>query len=144
MQSTVTFDLDTTNPDSKLGVEVWLNDQQWLNCDHVIELIPVKITVDDDRDAKHELKIVLKHKTINHTTLDHNGNIVQDSCVTVNNFKFDDIEVDQLVSEQAVYRHSFNSDQLAIEDKFYWNLGCNGTVTMKFQTPIYIWLLENM
>jgi len=143
MQSTVTFDLGTTNPDSKLGAEVWLNDQQWLNCDHVIEPIPVKITVDDS-NAEHELKIVLKHKTINHTTVDHTGNIVQDSCVTVNNFKFDDIEVDQLVSEQAVYRHSFNSDQLAIEDKFYWNLGCNGTVTIKFQTPMYIWLLENM
>ena len=143
MQYTVTFDLDTTNPDSKLGVEVWLNDQQLLNCDHVIELIPVKITVDDS-DAEHELKIVLKHKTVNHTTLDHQGNIVQDSCVTAKNFKFDDIDVDQLVSEQAVYCHDFNGCRPTINDEFYWCLGCNGTVTMKFQTPLYIWLLENM
>jgi hypothetical protein len=143
MTSSISFDVDTTNAESQLGVEVWLNNQQLVNVEHVTGLIPVTVSVTDD-DGEHELQIVLKNKTVDHTVIDSQGNIVQDSCLTVNNFKFDDIEVDQPVSEQAVYRHSFNSDGPEIDDKFYWLMGCNGTVSLKFTTPIYIWLLEHM
>jgi hypothetical protein len=141
MASTVSFDINTTNPDSKLGVEVWLNHQQLLDCTHVVALTPVTVVVDDN-DDEHELRVVLKNKTVNDTVVDAEGNIISDACLTVRNFKFDDIDADQLVSEQAVYRHSFNSDQPEILDEFYWIMGCNGTVSVKFSTPIYIWLLE--
>ena len=143
MESIITFDILPTNSAAPVGVEVWLDHQQLIDCAQVIQPIPVTITVNED-DADHELRIVLKNKNNNHTKVDLTGNIVQDSCLTVNNFKFDDIEVDQLVSEQAVYRHSFNSDQPTIEDQFYWLMGCNGTVSLRFATPIYIWLLEHM
>jgi len=143
MESVITFNINTTNADAKLAVEVWLDTQLKVAVDHVTELIPVSVAVIDD-DGDHELRIVLKNKTVDDTTVDSEGNIVQDSCVAVDNFKFDDIEVDQLVSEQAVYRHRFNSDGPEIEDQFYWRMGCNGTVSLKFSTPIYIWLLEHM
>ena len=143
MESSISFDIDTTNAESPLGVEVWLNNQQLVNVEHVTGLIPVTVSVTDD-DGEHELQIVLKNKTVDHTVIDSQGNIVQDSCLTVNNFKFDDIEVDQLISEQAVYHHSFNTDSAATDHPFFWSMGCNGTVSVKFSTPIYIWLLEHM
>jgi len=142
VESSISFDIDTTNAESRLGVEVWLNNQQLVNVEHVTGLIPVTVSVTDD--AEHKLQIVLKNKTVTDTVVDSQGNIVQDSCLTVQNFKFDDIEADQLVSEQAVYRHSFNTDQAATDDQFYWSMGCNGVVSLKFSTPIYIWLLEHM
>jgi hypothetical protein len=143
VESSISFDIDTTNAESRLGVEVWLNNQQLVNVEHVTGLIPVTILVTDD-DGEHKLQIVLKNKTVTDTVVDLQGNIVQDSCLTVQNFKFDNIEADQLVSEQAVYRHSFNTDSAATDHRFYWSMGCNGTVSVKFSTPIYIWLLEHM
>jgi hypothetical protein len=139
----ITFDINTTDNKAKLAAEVWFDDQLTVAVDHVTELIPVSVAVSDD-DGDHELKIVLKNKTANDTTIDSEGNIVLDSCLTVDNFKFDGIEVDQLVSEQSVYRHSFNTDSAATDHRFYWSMGCNGTVSLKFTTPIYIWLLEHM
>ena len=143
MSSTVLFDIGTTNPNIKLGVEVWLDQQLLIECAHVIEAIPVDISV-DDADDDHELRVMLKNKSVTDTVINAEGHIVSDGCLTVQNFKFDDIEVDQLISEQAVYRHSFNTDQVVTDNRFYWNMGCNGTVSVKFSTPIYIWLLEHM
>ena len=143
METQITFDINTTNSEAKLAAEVWLDERLQIAVDHVTETIPVSVAVGED-DGEYELRIVLKNKTADDTKVDLEGNIVQDSCLTVNNFKFDDIDVDQLVSEQAVYRHSFNGDGPEIDDEFYWCMGCNGTVSLRFSTPIYIWLLENM
>jgi hypothetical protein len=38
----------------------------------------------------------------------------------------------------------FNGTSEVTEDKFYSELGCNGTVSLKFTTPMYLWLLEHM
>jgi hypothetical protein len=44
----------------------------------------------------------------------------------------------------AKYQHDFNGTGKLTTQNFYGELGCNGTVSLKFSTPIYIWLLENM
>jgi len=44
----------------------------------------------------------------------------------------------------AQYQHDFNGTGNPTIDKFYGEMGCNGTVSLKFTTPIYLWLLENM
>jgi hypothetical protein len=50
-----------------------------------------------------------------------------------------------MFSEQAEYHHDCNGTaQQVILDKFYREMGCNGTVSLKFTTPVYLWLLENM
>ena len=64
--------------------------------------------------------------------------------VEVKNFRLDDIDIDQVVREQAVYSHSFNSSGEYTDHKFYNTLGCNGIVKFKFSTPSYLWLLEHM
>ena len=86
----------------------------------------------------------MKHKTTEHTKIDEQGNIITDACLTVSNLAFDEIELKQIFINQAVYTHDFNGTQTEIQDKFYGNMGCNGTVTLKFATPIYLWLLEHM
>jgi hypothetical protein len=140
----IKFDIDTTDANAALGVEVWLNDQKLLDCDHVTQAIPVAVPVDDDVEVDNQLKIVLKNKTSEHTAVDEQGNIIKDSCLMVQNFKLDDVDIDQLISEKAVYCHNFNGNADYIDDEFYWVMGCNGTVTLNFFTPTYIWLLENM
>jgi hypothetical protein len=104
---------------------------------------PVEYEMPDD-DGDHELKFVLKNKQSDHTQVDTDGNIISDATVTVSDIQFDGIDCQYLTTTLAQYQHDFNGTSSPITDSFYGDMGCNGTVTLKFSTPIYLWLLENM
>jgi len=140
---TISCTLDTTNPEAQLGFEAWIGDQKFFDTDHVQAQQQVVIEIADD-DGKHELRFVLKNKTADHTQVDDAGNIVADATLTVTDLAFDEIQLKNMFTEQAVYTHDFNGTQKEIQDEFYGVMGCNGTVSLKFSTPIYLWLLENM
>jgi hypothetical protein len=87
---------------------------------------------------------VLKNKTQDHTTVDEHGNIVSDAVLSIANMSVDEIKLGHMFFEQTCYHHDTNGSQLFIKDKFFGSMGCNGHVSMKFSTPLYLWLLENM
>ena len=111
--------------------------------DHIDQSYPIEYEISDD-DGDHELRFVLKNKLLDHTQVDAKGNIVSDATVIVNGIRFDDIDCDYLTTTVAQYQHDFNGTGNPTTQNFYGELGCNGTVSLKFSTPIYIWLLENM
>ena len=111
--------------------------------DHVQQFTEILIPVTDD-DAEHVLKLVLKGKCVDHTTVDSDGNIISDSVLTISDLTFDEIALGQIMHDNAVYTHDFNGSGNPVEDRFFGTMGCNGTVTLNFSTPIYIWLLESM
>ena len=126
-----------------LGMEIWLDDHKFFDQDHIDSTHQIKHTISDD-DGDHELRFVLKNKLPEHTQVDAEGNIISDSTVSISDIKFDGINCDYLISTLAEYQHDFNGTGPTTTQQFYGELGCNGTVTLKFSTPIYIWLLENM
>lgn len=131
---------DTTVP---LGLEVWIDDLLIYNIEHLDESVDINHEISDD-DADHELKFLLKNKTSEHTKVDEAGNITQDAVLTISDLQFDDIALQQLFYDHAIYVHDFNGSQPEIQDKFYGHFGCNGTVSLKFSTPVYLWLLDNL
>jgi hypothetical protein len=143
MTATVAFDISPSDATCPLGVEVWIDQQQIFNLDHLNSTKTVQFNLEED-DSEHELRVILKNKLPEHTEIDAEGNIKQDAVITVSRIEFDEISVDQVVQEQAVYYHDFNGSAAPVEDRFYGSMGCNGTLSLKFSTPIYIWLLENM
>jgi hypothetical protein len=126
-----------------LGLEIWLDNHKFFDQDHIDQDYKIEHDIADD-DGDHELRFVLKNKQSGHTQVDAEGNIVSDATVTISGVEFDGIDCQYLTTTLAQYRHDFNSTSKPIIDEFYGELGCNGTVTLKFSTPIYIWLLENM
>ena len=139
----ISCNISSSDPSAQLGLEIWLNDQQLLNQDHVQG--PMSFNHDlSDHEAEHTLSFVLKNKTAEHTIVDDSGNIVKDACLIIEDLAFNEIQLGHLLIEQAVYVHDFNGTQSKIEDKFFGTMGCNGTVSLKFTTPIYLWLLEHM
>lgn len=98
----------------------------------------------DEVDGDHVLEFVLSGKTPDQTQVDADGTIVSDNVITISNLSVDDIEINQLVYTHAEYCHDFNGTQAPIQDQFYGTMGCNGTVSIKFTCPFYIWLLEHM
>ena len=141
---TINFNLATTDATAELGFEAWIDQRKFLDIDHVTETQKITVDVDDQDDAEHELRLVLKNKTSAHTQVDEHGNIIADARLLIKDLAFDGIPLGHLFVEQAVYTHDFNGTGATTKTKFYGELGCNGTVSLKFATPMYLWLLEHM
>lgn len=141
---TITFNLATTDATAELGFEAWINERKFLDVDHVKETQSVTVELEDKDDAEHELRLVLKNKTTAHTQVDEHGNILADARLLITDVAFDEIQLRNMFSEQAVYTHDFNGTGETTQAKCYGELGCNGAVSLKFTTPMYLWLLEHM
>lgn len=139
----VTFDLTSSDYTAALGFDVILDDKVLLSIDHVTESTPVSLEIADN-EGEHEFKFVMKNKTQEHTVVDEAGDITKDAMLSIANLTFDDIKLGHTFIEKCVYHHDFNRSQPPVEDKFFGDMGCNGHVSLRFTTPIYLWLLENM
>jgi hypothetical protein len=132
-----------SNTAMSLGCEVWIDDTCVFDQDHVNYPTVVAHEFSDD-DGEHSLRITLKNKLPEHTQVDDQGNIVSDSLLSVTEILFDEIDCTQIVHDHAVYRHNLNGTGPEIQDQFFGDMGCNGTIELEFATPVYLWLLENM
>jgi hypothetical protein len=135
--------VDTTDASAALGLEIWVDDQKFFDKDHVQTTEKISIELAED-ESEHELRFVMKNKTASHTQVNQAGDIIADARLIVTDLAFDEIQLGYLVTEQAVYIHDFNGTGQSTQDKFYGEIGCNGTVSLKFSTPVYLWLLEHM
>lgn len=142
--SQLTFDISPSDPTNPIGVEVWVNDQQIVDYQVVDQLQHICYVFNDEDEQRRNVKIVVKNKTAAHTQVNEAGEILRDSLINVNNFKMDEIDIDRIVYEKAVYVHDFNGSGNQVSDTFYGLAGCNGSIEFEFTTPSYLWLLENM
>ena len=133
----------STNLAVPLGLEIWLDQHKLFDQDHIDQDYNIEHEISDD-NGDHELRFVLKHKQSDHTQVDADGNIIGDATVTVSDIRFDGVDCQYLITTLAQYHHDFNGTGETTSQSFYGELGCNGTVSLKFSTPIYIWLLENL
>ena len=134
----------TTDAAAPLGFEAWLDQTKFFDTEHVQESQTV-VTEMPDNDGDHELRLVMKNKLPEHTQVDADGNIVGDARLVITDLTFDDIPLGYIVTEKSQYFHDRNStSESPIAEKFHGEMGCNGTVSLKFSTPMYLWLLENM
>jgi hypothetical protein len=137
------FSLSNTNPDATLGLELRLDGEVIYRNEHVSTPERLKKFISDD-DGEHVLEIEMFGKKPEHTKVDEAGNITDDSVLELFDMKIDDIDIKNIVYENAVYTHDFNGTKEKTDTKFYGTLGCNGIVRLEFTTPIYIWFLEKM
>ena len=140
---TVTCNIGNTDFSAELGLEIWLNDLKIFDQEWIKEPTKFSYGFSDD-DGEHALKFIMKNKNRRHTQCDAEGNIIKDARLVISDVRFDDIDLGQITTELSCYEHDFNGTGNKTQDKFYGEMGCNGTVTLLFTTPIYLWLLENM
>jgi hypothetical protein len=137
--------MTSTDYSAALGLRVLLDDNVIYESTHVAGEVEIKHTV-SDADAEHNLIFELFGKKLEHTKINEAGEILTDALLSIDSIEIDGIDILQMFKKISVYQynHDFNGSQAPINDKFYGHMGCNGTVTLKFTTPIYLWLLENM
>lgn len=139
----ISADIDSTDYMAQLGLEIWLNDTQIYNSEWIQNKIVFCYYFESD-DAEHRLSFVMKNKVPEHTEIDSQGNIVKDAMLVISNLQFDDIALGNSFAELAKYQHNFNGTGQTVVEKCFGPVGCNGTVSMEFSTPVYLWLLENI
>lgn len=139
----IQFDVSTSDINCPFLANIWVDNQCRYQNLQITELHHIELILQDD-EQEHELRIELQGKTTDHTKVDADGNIIEDSTINIKSFVIDDIDVNQLVMDKCVYIHDFNGTQALIHDSFHGTAGCNGTISFKFSTPMYLWLLENM
>lgn len=139
----ITFNLGTTAAEVPLGVEVRFDNTSVFKTDHLKETTAVSFTCSDD-DGEHVLEIELTGKLPEHTKVTESGEIVQDALISIDHLIIDGIDIGLIFSNLAEYTHDFNGTKDTVTERCYNHMGCNGVVRLKFTTPVYLWLLENM
>jgi hypothetical protein len=142
---TIKISLDVVNRSQhhNLGIELWIDKQKFFDN----SISPGKHHIVHDfqaADGEHVLRAVLKNKTTEHTRVDQSGNIIEDALIHLGNIMLDEINVTQLVYQLSQYVHDGNGHETIAVHPFYGDMGCNGRVQLSFQSPVYLWLLENM
>lgn len=99
--------------------------------------------VDSDQ-GDHLLCFEMQGKRAEHTVVSATGEILQDQVIKIGDLALDGINLGHLFYEHTRYYHDTNSTTEPVVDQFFGVMGCNGRVEMRFTSPIYLWLLENM
>ena len=141
----IKISLDVTNASDfhNMGIELWINRNKFFDN----SVSPGKHHVVHEfecGEGDHWLKIVLKNKTHENTLIDDQGNIISDALIDINNVCLDEINIDTMMYNLAEYVHDGNGSKTIAVHDFFGHLGCNGRVQLKFSSPVYLWLLENM
>lgn len=98
-------------------------------------------------EGPHEFKIRLENKSDRDVEKDGHGNIVNDMLLNIESIAVDDIDLGQLkwsLSEfHADHEKIVNGEDMTTLKQCV-NLGWNGAYIIKFDSPFYLWLLENL
>jgi hypothetical protein len=124
---------------------IWLDDHQVVASEIVSpaqQEIRFERTIDE---GFHTLKIRLENKT-NQDTVVENGEVVKDMLLNIDDIMIDDISLGNLLwSAEYLLDHpqEYRGQTITKLDNCV-NLGWNGTYVLKFTSPFYIWLLEQL
>jgi hypothetical protein len=141
--------LSATYFDKKPNYAVFINDK---------EICTQTVTVDSDETFYIEFEESIDENTENtifvkllnkqpNDTVTNDGKIVQDMLLNIESIEIDEIDLGPLVWAASTYvpdhPQKFNGEIIK-ELKNCVNLGWNGAYSLKFSSPFYIWLLENI
>jgi hypothetical protein len=136
-------DVENTSQIHSLYLKILLNDKVMFD-DKITDPKTISFNIDDSENNWH-MQFIISGKTDLHTVVDDQGNIQSSAELVFKNFSFDEISIDNIIALNPLpYTHDYNGHGDTIVDRFYNTAGCNGIIDLKFSTPIYLWLLENM
>ena len=106
-----------------------------------------------EEDKEHTLTIHRSGKSVGQTVVNEKGDILQDQLLEIKAMEIDEIDIGALVYE-GVYTPEYpepwatqqkESGQV-LKESFtnVTKMGHNGTWKLKFTSPFYMWLLDNL
>lgn len=96
-----------------------------------------------EQPGLHQLVITMTGKNHTHTRCDQQGEIIDDVCFRISRLEFEDLDMFPIFCQgRPCYHHDFNGSRPALLDEFYGIIGCNGSVTMEFSLPFFLWVAD--
>jgi hypothetical protein len=106
-----------------------------------------------EENKTFNLDIILSKKDSSQTVVSEDGDIIKDQLLKITSIEVDDIDIATLIYE-GVYTPKYSEPWASQQRKSGKNLpesfknvtqlGHNGTWSLQFETPFYMWLLENL
>ena len=94
--------------------------------------------------GEHKLTVDVSGKTEDHTKIDQNSNITEDTIVKICSMKINQIELMPLIYHtDALQKFYINGQKDQVLQKLT-DIGQNGVWEFKFKTPLYDWMLESL
>jgi len=131
--------------DRRPQFSVWLDDHAVIQSEIVSESLQPMVFERTVDEGEHTLKIRLENKTSADTIIE-NGEVIKDMLLNIDDITIDDISLGNLLwSAEYILDHpqEYKGQKIDHLDGCV-NLGWNGTYTLKFTSPFYIWLLEKL
>jgi hypothetical protein len=131
--------------DIPLNVTALLNGKEQSSV-YVTDTSRITMLIPDTINTTHTIDLVISGKTDSHTTIDNEGNFVSSTMLLIKDFEIDEVCIDQYIvmPKSLPYKHNYNGHGDEVIDQFHDYAGFNGTITLEFDTPFYVWLLNNM
>ena len=102
-----------------------------------------EVEVEDDAD--NFLMIEYQNKNPIKDVVIENNEILQDKRVEIISISFDDIQLDFFeLDDKEKFCYKSTDEEIETTGFDASKLSWNGKTTLKFTTPVYIWLLENL
>jgi len=95
----------------------------------------------DVSEGDHIIGIELTNKDNTDCVTDDQGNILKDMLLHIDNISIDNVELQHILHTSSEFVPK-DKDRPTLPQCV--DLGWNGTYRLKFTSPFYIWLLENM
>ena len=106
------------------------------------EVQHIEFSADVLDESENSLTIRLENKDSTDTVQNEDKTaIVKDMLLNIDSIEIDDISLGTLLWSASTF---IPDDSQFPETKNCVNLGWNGSYTIKFNSPFYLWLLENM
>ena len=99
-----------------------------------------ELEVEDESTYKLNFTLYGKSK---YDTIIENEEIIKDTLIKIDRIELDDIDFTRSLSvetDKCYYIHDGSNEKHTFHD----TMGVNGTSTVEFTTPFYVWLLETL
>jgi len=116
---------------------------------------PDVVEFEHELEEGKEYKVIINRsgKRKNQTVINENGDVLKDQLLHIKNIEIDEIDIGALVYE-GVYTPEYPEPwatqqrevgtELPESFKNVTSMGHDGTWVFKFESPFYMWLLENL
>lgn len=144
MTEEITVDIELSSTywnDRYPGARVYIN--HTLIFENLI-VEPTKVSWQGTAQDHNKITVEMYNKNPGDTVLDNEGNIVNDVMLNINGVAIDEIELDNLLWTHSVYYPVADQSGAPESLKECVNLGWNGRWEFQFDSPIYLWLIENL
>ena len=110
----------------------------------------INFKVDIEDNSSNCLDIIFDNHHMSDTVIDDVGAVIKGKWIIIENIKFEGIDLEHLLFDNGiitVYDEWYNKqdrEKWPLKRRFETELSWNCKYTINFDSPLYIWLLENL